>query len=203
MNRTTSRIETLADGVFAISMTLLVLNVTVQTGLGHKDFLEALRSVGPKVLAYMVSFSVIAVYWIGHHNQYFWIKHTDRTFLWINVFFLMAIAFIPFSTSLIAAYPQEVLAILIYGANAMAAGILLLLHWNYAAGRGKLVPGHIDAHLATVTQRRITLGIVFYAVATGLSFLSPKLSVALLVLLPLFYMRSSEIDRFLKGQHSE
>ena len=83
------------------------------------------------------------------------------------------------------------------------AGILLLLHWKYAAGRGQLVPGQIDAHLANVTGRRIIIGIMFYAVATGLSFVSPQLSVALLVLLPFFYMRSSEIDRFLKGQRTE
>ncbi len=202
-DRTNARLQTLADGVFAIALTLLILDVTIQSGLNHKEFLTALRDLGPKVLAYAVSFMVIAVYWIGHHNQYYWIRHTDRTFMWINVFFLMSIAFIPFSTSLIADYPGEILAILIYGLNAFMAGLILLIHWRYATGRGKLVSGQVDAHLSKVTQQRITLGMIFYAVATALAFVSPKLSVGLLVLLPFFYFRSSEIDRYLKKQHIE
>ena len=200
-DRTTGRIETLADGVFAIAMTLLVLNVTVDSGLSHGDLLAAVRSVAPKALAYLVSFMVLAVYWVGHHNQYYWIKYTDRTFMWLNTFFLMSIAFIPFSTSLIANYPHEVFAILIYGANTMLAGVMLYLHWKYAAGPGKLVPEPIDPRLGIITTRRILLGIVFYAVATLLSFVSPIISVVLFALLPFLYMRSSEIDRFLKSQH--
>ncbi len=203
MERTTTRIETLADGVFAIAMTLLVLNVAVDSGLGHKDFLTALHDLGPHVLAYVISFMVIAVYWIGHHNQYFWIKHTDRTFLWINIFFLMGIAFVPFSTSLIADYPREFFAILIYGGDVFLTGMALLWHWRYAAGPGKLTADPVDSHLAKVTQQRILLGTLFYGIAMLLSFVSPVISVVLFAVLPFLYMRSSEIDKFLKGQHSE
>lgn len=202
MSRTTARLETLADGVFAIAMTLLVLNVSIGSGLSHQDFLAALRALAPKTLAYLVSFMVIAVYWIGHHNQYFWIKHTDRTFIWINVFFLMAIAFVPFSTSLIASYPHEFFAILIYGGNVLVAGMALLFHWRYAAGPGKLTGGPVDEHLSKVTQQRILLGTLFYAVAMLLSFISPVISVVMFAILPFLYMRSSEIDKFLKGQHN-
>src|SRR5262249_27234283 len=75
MDRSTQRVEALTDGVFAIATTLLVLNLAVQGGLHHHEFLIALRALGPKMLAYVVSFLVIAVYWIGHHNQFFWIRH--------------------------------------------------------------------------------------------------------------------------------
>jgi TMEM175 potassium channel family protein len=198
MDRTTQRVEALTDGVFAIATTLLVLNLGVRGGLPHGEFLVALRAVGPKVLAYVVSFMVIAVYWIGHHNQFFWIRHVDRTQIWITTFFLMAIAFIPFSTSLIADYPHEVLAVLIYGTNVILAGLALLIHWRYAAGPGKLVAEPIDPRLSAITSRRILLGIVFYAIATLLAFASPVVSVLLFAGLPLFYMRSSEIDRQMK-----
>lgn len=202
MDRTTQRVEALTDGVFAIATTLLVLNLGVRGGLPHGEFLAALRALGPKVLAYVVSFLVIAVYWIGHHNQFFWIRHVDRTLIWITTVFLMAIAFIPFSTSLIADYPHEVLAILIYGTNVMLAGVALLVHWKYASGPGKLVLQPIDRRLSAIMSRRILLGIGYYAVATLLAFVSPIVSVILFAGLPLpYFMKSSEIDRQIK--HTE
>jgi uncharacterized membrane protein len=199
MSRSTHRVEALTDGVFAIATTLLVLNLAVRSGLSHHEFLAALRSLGPKVIAYVVSFMVIAVYWIGHHNQFFWIHYVDRTLIWITTFFLMAIAFIPFSTSLIADYPSEVLAILIYGTNVILAGLALWIHWRYALGRGKLVPQPMDTRLSAITSRRILLGMAYYAVATLLGFVLPLISVVLFSGLPLFfYMRSSEVDRRIK-----
>lgn len=195
MDKTTYRVEALADAVFSIAMTLLVLNVTIASGLGHGEFLVALRGIGPKVLAYVVSFMVLAVYWIGHHNQYFWIKHTDRTFIWINVFFLMTIAFVPFSTSLIASYPHERYAVMLYGANVVAAGLALLIHWRYAVAGARLTDGPVDAQISALMQRRILLGTGFYAIAVLLAMVSPLISVALFALLPFFYMRGSKIDR--------
>jgi uncharacterized membrane protein len=200
MDKTTQRVEALADAVFSIAMTLLVLNVAVQSGLGHQEFLAALRGIGPKVLAYVVSFMVIAVYWIGHHNQFFWIKHTDRTFIWINVFFLMTIAFVPFSTSLIAAYPNERYAVMLYGVNVVAAGLALLIHWRYASGGGRLTDGPVDAQISGLMQRRILLGTAFYAIAVLLALVSPLISVVLFALLPFLYMRGSRVDRLLKSK---
>ena len=203
MDRTTQRVEALTDGVFAIATTLLVLNLGVRGGLPHGEFLAALRALGPKVLAYVVSFLVIAVYWIGHHNQFFWIRHVDRTLIWITTFFLMGIAFIPFSTSLIADYPHEVLAVLIYGSNVMFAGVVLLVHWKYATGPAKLVTQPIDRRLSAIMSRRILLGIGYYAVGTLLAFISPIISVILFAGLPLpYFLRSSEIDRHIRREQA-
>ena len=199
MDKTTHRVEALTDAVFSIAMTLLVLNVTLESGLGHKEFLVAIRGIGPKVLAYVVSFMVLAVYWIGHHNQFFWIKHTDRTFIWINVFFLMTIAFVPFSTSLIASYPHERYAVMLYGVNVVAAGMALLIHWRYAAVGARLTDGPVDAQISALMQRRILLGTAFYAVAVLLALISPRISVVLFALLPFLYMRGSKLDRGPKG----
>jgi uncharacterized membrane protein len=203
VDRTTQRVEALTDGVFAIATTLLVLNVAVRGGLPHQEFLVALRALAPKILAYVVSFLVIAVYWIGHHNQFFFIRCVDRTLIWITTFFLMAIAFIPFSTSLIADYPHEVLAVMIYGTNVMFAGLALLAHWKYASGPGKLVRQPIDRRLSGIMSRRILLGIGYYAVATLLAFVSPVVSVILFAGLPLpYFLRTSEIDRHIKRQQT-
>lgn len=198
----TQRIETLVDGVFAIAMTLLVLDVRISQGLSGKDLVSAIMRLWPQIAAYIVSFMVLAVYWIGHHNQYYWIKYTNRIFIWINVCFLMCIAFLPFSTSLLASYPDQVISVFVYGMNVILAGLALYLHWLYAIGPGKLTKNHIDTNLKQTTSWRILRGIGFYIIATCLSLISPKVSLALFAILPFFYMPLSSIDRFFKKRNT-
>lgn len=193
-----ARIETLSDGVFAIAMTLLVLNLAVEKGLDHQGFKNMLYNLWPQAGAYIVSFMVLAVYWIGHHNQYFWIKHSDRHFLWINVFFLMFIALLPFSTNLLASYRDETFAVLIYGFNVIVCGLVLYIHWRYATGTGNLIHGYLDHKLRETMGNRILVGIVFYIISTLACFISTKISLVLFALVPFIYMIPSSIDTFLK-----
>ena len=99
----TDRLETLADGVFAIAMTILVFEITVpDLATGELDQLGSkLLALWPKLLAYVISFIVLGIFWIGHHNQFAFIRRANRTFLWLNIVFLMLIAFIPFSAALL------------------------------------------------------------------------------------------------------
>ncbi len=203
MGTNSSRLETLTDGIFAIAMTLLVLDLKIEGGFSHVKFINTVRQLWPQFFAFVVSFMVLAVYWIGHHNQYFWIKHSDRIFIWINVFFLMTISFLPFSTSLIASYPHEIYSVVIYGTNVSLAGIILYIHWKYAVGKGNLVEGELDRTLSKSIENRILLGIIFYMIAMGLSIFSTILSIIMFAILPFFYMPFSRIDKFLKEQHQE
>jgi len=193
---TTSRIEALSDAVFAIAMTLLVLGVALPPGFSREDFTPALISLWPNIAAYIVSFLVLAVYWIGHHNQFFWIERVNRTFLWINMFFLMSIAFIPFSSSLVANYPNEIFAIIIYGINAIIAGIILFIHWRYASRGGKLLVKDMNPHIVKVTSFRIGVGIVFYVISIVCSYVSTRLSLGLFAVVPFLYMIPSRFDTY-------
>jgi uncharacterized membrane protein len=196
----TIRIEALSDGVFAIAMTLLVLDLHVPISASTPDLPDAIFKLWPQFVAYIVSFMVLAVYWIGHHNQFHWIEHSSRTLLWINIFFLMSIAFLPFSTSLLANYNKETMPVLIYGINVIFSGLALYAHWVYASGKGKLISSNISARAIYITKFRIFIGIVFYGITTLIAFYSTTISLLLFTLLPFLYMLPSKVDKYFKNE---
>ena len=102
-----TRIEALTDGIFAIAITLMVFDIKVPavTQMNQLNLRHELIQLWPRFLAYVISFVMLGVYWVGHHNQYHYIRRTDRPFLWINIFFLMGISLIPFSTGLLGQFP--------------------------------------------------------------------------------------------------
>jgi uncharacterized membrane protein len=192
------RIEALSDGVFSIAMTLLILDLRVPVGAVAQTLPIALMKLWPQFAAYCISFMVLAVYWIGHHNQFHWINRTDRTLLWINVFFLMSIAFLPFTTSLLASYNGERIAVIIYGINVILSGLGLYFHWAYASGIGKLIDPDLDQKAIYITKFRILIGIAFYVITNLLAFYSTTISLILFAALPFLYMLPSRIDAFFK-----
>jgi uncharacterized membrane protein len=94
-------VEALSDGVFAIAMTILVLNISVPTAetVSADRLLDALRQVGPQVIVYIISLVNLGVLWVGQHNQYHFIERADRWFLWINILYLLLISFMPLATA--------------------------------------------------------------------------------------------------------
>ena len=140
-----SRIETLTDGIFAVVMTLLVLNISVPQISSHSadivgtELLKRLFDLWPKILGYAISFLILAIYWSGHHRQFYYIKHSDRVLVWINIMFLMSIALLPFSTSLLGEYREQQISILVYGGNSIIIAGLLYMQWRYATSHNRLV----------------------------------------------------------------
>src|SRR4029450_9769299 len=99
VNLKTSRVEALSDGVFAIAMTILVLNISVPTAetVSADRLLDALGRVAPQVIVYIISFVNLGVLWVGQHNQYHFIDRADRWFLWINILFFLFYSLFPFA----------------------------------------------------------------------------------------------------------
>src|SRR5919205_1666007 len=120
----TARIETLVDGVFAIAMTLLIFDIRVPLpeSVELSSLPAELAKLAPNLVGYVLSFVLLGVFWVGHHNQYVFIKRADRALLWLNILYLMTIAFIPFSAGLLSRYQREQLAVVIYGLNLIACG---------------------------------------------------------------------------------
>ena len=153
-----ARIEALSDGVFAIAMTLLVIEIHVPVvpdgAYSMIGLWNALMHLLPSIASYVVSFTVIAMYWTSHHALFhFFTKTVNRTLLQFNMLYLMLLAFIPFSTALLAAYHSNLLAIWIYGANIIAMGAAQFLLFYYAL-RSKEVDMH-DISSRTITQAKI------------------------------------------------
>lgn len=191
------RIENLADGVFSIAMTLLILEVRVPDIPDHTETWELVKqllAVWPRFLSYCISFVVLGVYWVGHHNQFHHVRHTDRPLLWINILYLMSISFLPFSAALLGTYNTQQVAVVIYGFHLTGIGLISYWHWAYA-WHHHLLDAHLDPRVYRLTMWRILTGPILSVVAICLSFVSLTLSVSVYMLLLLVYILPSRLDR--------
>ena len=199
-----ARIEALTDGIFATVMTVLVLGLrSPAANLSEGDLKTQIFQLWPSISAYAFSFVVLGLYWIGHHNQFHYIKRTDRIFLWVNIMFLLTIGFIPFSTSLIGEYPFSPTVVRVYGANLAATGLALNGIWWYATNNHRLVDKELDPHIISLAQKRTVVGPLVCFIGIGFSYLDTRISFVLYLLLIPFFMRPGHLDiHFMEGHHS-
>lgn len=194
---TTARIETLSDSVFAIAMTLLVLDFVVPANLGVGGLRQALYQLWPTFVAYLLSFVALGTLWVGHHHQFYWIKFSNRRFLWINIFFLMFVVLVPFSTTILGRYRHEKLAIFMYGLNLIFCALLLFVQWSYAAKGHRLVAQNLSHRLISIIKARILIGLGLYVVALALAFLSTGVSIAIFVFAQVLAIAPSQTDKII------
>src|SRR5215813_2491678 len=135
MNKT--RLEAFSDGVFAIVITLLILNVRVPDG--QSLTLHSLRPLIPPLATFILSFIMVGVYWIAHHHMLHFITQVNRRLLWLNLLVLLCVVFIPFPTSLLGTGFNNPLAVRLYGLNLIATNASGLLFWLYATAHADLV----------------------------------------------------------------
>lgn len=181
------RLAALSDGIFAVVMTLLVLDlhaparaaVASQAGLG-----VALGRLWPSVVAYLMSFLTLGIFWIGQQVELGSLVRGDRDVTWLNLAFLLGISLMPFSTALLARFIGYRLALAVYWANLLVVGLALLACWRRARRSGLLTP-EAEATAFEVNQRRIVRSQALYAVAALACLVSPYISIAALVLLQL------------------
>jgi uncharacterized membrane protein len=175
-----NRIEALTDGIFAVVMTILILDIIVPQIFSHSsvggvlagtELLKRLFDLWPKILSFGISFTILAIYWMAHHRQFHYIKHSNRSLIWINIMLLMAICLLPFSTSLLGEYMEQEILILVYGGNSIIIASLLYIQWWYATSdHGRLVDENLDSTIKTTLSRRLLFGIIIYLIAIGISF---------------------------------
>jgi uncharacterized membrane protein len=130
-----SRIEALSDGVIAIAITLLVLELKVPEVMEHhsnEKMLEELLALWPQVLTYIVTFLIAGAFWYLHHLTFHFIRHVDGFLVWINLMFLMFVALLPFSSGLMSHLFVHPVSQFFYFGNQLAIALLLNIHWQYA-----------------------------------------------------------------------
>ncbi len=194
----TSRIETLVDGIFAIAMTIMVLNLDVPEINGPltvSTFQNAVYSIWPSILSLALCFILLGVFWSIHHRTFHQIKHVDKVLLWINMIWLLFIVLVPFSNSLTGQYPQFVLSHLVFNLNMLGIALFLSLNWYYANWRN-FIHEKVDPVRITVFKRVYLAFILITLLALGLSFIIPGWSsLAYLLVFP----AEKLIDKQLKG----
>jgi uncharacterized membrane protein len=169
------RLAALTDGVFAIVMTLLVLEIGVpeiaQSSL-HAELPRRLLELWPKLLSYGISFILLGMFWYLHHIAFHYIKRSDNGLVWLNILFLMFVALIPFSTSLFGSYGTEQLSLVIYAGNLLLVNVMRLLFWTHATGKYRLVDRDISPRLVK-WDRLISIGLsLIFLLMIGVSFIS-------------------------------
>ena len=130
-----NRLEALTDGIFAIAMTILVLDIRIPVSdviHSETELWSSFCTLGPRLSTYFLSFMTLGIFWTGYTTQFNFITKSDRHLNWYALFFLMFVSLIPFSTAFLSAHIQFKLAIGIYWFNIFALGVFVLFHWNYA-----------------------------------------------------------------------
>ena len=193
--RRLERIAGLSDGVFAIAMTLIVLEIHVpDPGPIHseQDLWSAFLTLGPRLLTYLLSFLTLGIFWNGQQTQLNLFASADRDLTWLQLAFLATVALMPFSTSLLAEFITFRIALLAYWVNIFLIGLLLYLNWIYATRNGLATEDATPAVSAAV-KRRIFVGQSLYAFGALLCFISPLLSIAFIVLVQLNFAIAPKI----------
>ena len=171
------RIVFFSDAVFAIAITILVLDVRVPDippDLVSRELPSRILELGPKFLSYVISFLVLAIYWQAHHQVFRPIRTYDRTLLWLNILFLMTIAFLPFPTSLLGEYSEEQISLVIYAANAALASLLLVSISWYASAGHRLVTSDVDEDALRLEQAQGLAVPMVFLISIAISFFSPR-----------------------------
>jgi uncharacterized membrane protein len=188
--RETARIEAFSDGVIAIAITLLVLDVRVPPHEDVGNLWRALGDLWPNYVGFALSFVIIGIIWANHHEMFGFIARANRTLVLINLLFLLCVGFLPFPTALLAEYlghDGERAAVNVYSGSMLAMALAYNLLWWYPRHAGLLDP---DANPRAVADmvRSFRLGPPSYLLAFMLSFVSTWASLVLLALLALTYL---------------
>jgi uncharacterized membrane protein len=190
----TNRLEAFSDGVFAIAITLLVLEIKVPhsgEALGRE-----LLNLWPSYFAYSVSFIVIGAIWINHHAMFDHIVRADHQILLLNTLHLMFIAFLPFPTAVLADAlhnrADEAVATAFYGGTLAVIGVFVTAMWYYAAHEHRLLSETISQDDARRFGRRLLVGPVSYAIASLVALIVPWLALTFYVALNVFFLWPSQ-----------
>jgi uncharacterized membrane protein len=184
------RLAALSDGVFAVAMTLLVLDLRAPAAAAlqsEHELWKALVSLLPRLLMYLMSFLTLGIFWVGQQTQLNHLERSSRSLTWIHLAFLFVVTITPFSTSLLAEHTESRVALLVYWFNIFLLGAAQYWSWVCALGSG-LVKNTIPAYVPTALKRRIVVGQSLYAFGALLCVVNPYWSIGFIVLVQLNYV---------------
>jgi uncharacterized membrane protein len=187
--RNLERLAALSDGIFAVAMTLLVLDLHIPTGAqvhSERELAAALCSMGPQWLTYGMSFLTLGIFWAGQQTQLNHIGEGTRDLTWIHLGFLFSITLMPLSTRLLAEFIEYRLALGLYWLNIFAPGVMLYWSWAYATHAG-LIKQDTPEEVRGSICRRILIAQSLYAMGAALCFIHTWVSIAAIVLVQLNY----------------
>jgi len=191
MSESSTRVEAFSDGVFAIAITLLILEIKVPHGIDHGELWAGLRALWPSFVAFFLSFFVILIMWVNHHELLRLVRGVGYPFFFANGFVLLTVTFVPFPTAVLAEYlgtPQARNAVAFYSGtfviNSIAWGLLFM-----TIVRGRLLRPDVDAEAVARIRRAYTSGPLVYALSTVVALFQPTIGLLLNVSLWVLWVR--------------
>jgi uncharacterized membrane protein len=186
----TARVEAFSDGVFAIAITLLIIEIHVPAREHAETLGHELLRIWPSYLGYLTSFLTIGVMWINHHYVFELIARVDQTMLLLNTLLLMLIAFVPFPTAVLAQFIETGgarAAAVLYGATLTLTAITYFTWWRYASAGRRLIGENVPDEVVDDITRAYAPGTLLYGGAMLVAFLQPWASAALYLGIAVFY----------------
>ncbi|MBV9228913.1 MAG: DUF1211 domain-containing protein [Chloroflexi bacterium] len=193
------RLAALSDGIFAVALTLLVLDLHTPvsrvlhieqplwtSGALQSELVlwDALSRLWPSLLTYFMSFLTLGIFWVGQQTQLNHFVRSDRHLTWIHLTFLLAVSLMPFSTALLAAFITYRLALVVYWLNLLLLGAALFGSWRYAQ-HSRLIKDEATTEMLSANERRIVIWQALYAFAVLLCIFNTYVSIVLLILMQL------------------
>jgi uncharacterized membrane protein len=183
------RLAALSDGIFAVAMTLLVLDLHVplrEAVHSEQQLRGALLTLSPQFISYLMSCLTLGIFWAGQQTQLNYFERGNRDLTWLHIAFLFTVSVLPFSTRLLAEFIEFRTALLLYWANIFVLGAILYGSWRYATRAG-LLKEDVPLEIRRAVRRRIVFAQGFYAFGAALCFFSTYWSIGFIVLVQLNY----------------
>lgn len=192
----TTRIEAFSDGVIAIILTILILEIKVPEihVLTTRGALEALIPILPKLISFVISFVTIAIIWVNHHHFFHPILKSDSSLLWYNNHLLFWLAVIPFATAFIGDYPTLPLVVAIYGFVLFMATVAFSLMCRHVFFKSELLPPTISLPVRKAEFNHSLAGVLFYGVSVAAAFIHPYISLGIFILVPIYFFIPHRIE---------
>jgi uncharacterized membrane protein len=194
----TGRIEAFSDGVIAIAITLLVLDLKVPHVGESENLFSMLLKQWSQFVAFLNSFITILIIWINHHNLFNHIRRTNNLFMLFNGILLLTITFLPFPTSLVADYfgqASETTAAALYGGTFFVMSLAFNALWRYASYNHRLLHRNVTEEQVHTINKQYLIGPTFYGLSFLLAFVNVTASLALTVALALFYAVTASMSQ--------
>ena len=190
-----ARLMALTDGVFAIVITLLVLEIHVPELSRGQRLTEALQEVRPSFIAFLISFFITAISWTAHRDLYAHIRLTDRNLVWLNLLYMLPLSLLPFGAALMSRYDREPVALSLYGLLLLMIALTRLVVWLYATNRPHLLFEPIDRRTRRVGVLLVVIPAVLWLLAILIADSAPTASLAIYAGVPVLYFLSLILTR--------
>jgi uncharacterized membrane protein len=182
-----NRLETMVDGIFAIAMTILVLGITPpKPDIAQANAVLQGQIIGiiPEIFIFIVAFLILAGFWLDHHRQFHFVRTVDSALLWMNIFLLISVVLIPFSTDVTGNYPDILTAVLLFHINILIVGFIFAYNLHYISQSKQVIDPQADLKSLRILfhQSLLIPGIAFLAVI--ISFVNPTVSLLVYLIVP-------------------